>query len=344
MKIAGNKIREARTNKGMSIEDLHLRTRIDTAILKSIGNGDDPGLPAVNLKGFLRSIAVELDLDPDSLIKSAGLEILGLNKIDTDFSADGEKSVGFLKFITNSSVIGLSAVIVLFTLVYLKYLKHDFAESGSFSLLSAVPDSAGVESTFSEVLADSVLFRNRVKKVIPVNNNNNFSALAARMEIKDDFLHIRGTAGTELYGSVTKEEIESVVKNFKSLIQNAKQDPGFIQALEQVNPRMNIVAFFGSWNQTSLQTAAKLISIIDEAYVPGVSLSLVGVDENIHDSAGLAELHNVTAVASVIFLSRGTELGRIVFHNKEYNPKLVEDKFSQIAKKAEIYIKAGTDE
>jgi len=347
MKTAGNKIRDARIAKDMSIDELHLRTKISIVILKSIEHGDDPGLPAPHLRGFLRSIADELDIDPDDLIKSAGLETLRLNVTDTDSYAEKKLSRGLLKFVTSSSVIGLFIVVVLFAVVYFKYLKHDFKESRNISLLLTASDSVSTEKTFPEVLADSMLFQNKIRQVISKNEDKKLSdsdTLVRKMEIKEDSLYVRGIARTVLTGSVTPDEIESVVKDFKALVRNSKQNTSFLEALEQLNPRINIVAFFGSWNRTSLKTIAKLVATLNEAYVPGVSLSIVGVNEDLHDSAGLAELHNVRAVPTVIFLSRGTELGRIVLKDGEYESGSVENEFLKIAQKAEIYIKAEIDE
>jgi cytoskeleton protein RodZ len=66
----GQILRQARENKGLSIEEAHEETRINVQYLEAFENGDYSVLPsATHAKGFLRNYARFLGLDPKPLLE-----------------------------------------------------------------------------------------------------------------------------------------------------------------------------------------------------------------------------------------------------------------------------------
>jgi cytoskeletal protein RodZ len=65
----GHILREARENKGLSLEDVQDKTRINSRFLAALENGQYDQLPTpVHVRGFLRNYARELGLDPQPLL------------------------------------------------------------------------------------------------------------------------------------------------------------------------------------------------------------------------------------------------------------------------------------
>jgi len=65
----GHILREARENKGLSLEEAQAKTRINARYLTALENGQYSALPtAVHVRGFLRNYARFLGLDPQPLL------------------------------------------------------------------------------------------------------------------------------------------------------------------------------------------------------------------------------------------------------------------------------------
>jgi len=71
VKELGVRIREARESRGLSVDDLHARTKIRHRIIEAIEDGRFDAIPggAVYFKGFIRTIAEELNLDYNELLQ-----------------------------------------------------------------------------------------------------------------------------------------------------------------------------------------------------------------------------------------------------------------------------------
>lgn len=66
----GHILREARENKGLSLEDIQDKTRINVRYLAALENGQYSALPTpVHTRGFLRNYARALGLDPQPLVE-----------------------------------------------------------------------------------------------------------------------------------------------------------------------------------------------------------------------------------------------------------------------------------
>ncbi|MCA9994966.1 MAG: helix-turn-helix domain-containing protein, partial [Anaerolineales bacterium] len=65
----GQILREARENKGLTLEEVQAETRIHARFLTALEKGDYAVLPTpVHVRGFLRNYARFLGLDPQPLL------------------------------------------------------------------------------------------------------------------------------------------------------------------------------------------------------------------------------------------------------------------------------------
>jgi cytoskeleton protein RodZ len=71
----GSKLRQARERKGVTLREIATRTKISVAVLESLERSDVSRLPGgIFSRGFVRSYAKEVGLDPDSTVE----EFIGL--------------------------------------------------------------------------------------------------------------------------------------------------------------------------------------------------------------------------------------------------------------------------
>ena len=69
----GHILREARENKGLSLEEAQAKTRISVRYLTALENGQYSALPTpVHVRGFLRNYARFLGLEPQPLLDRYG--------------------------------------------------------------------------------------------------------------------------------------------------------------------------------------------------------------------------------------------------------------------------------
>ena len=88
MKNTGEILNKKRQELGYSIEDISNSTKISSRIIKAIEEGHQSVLPSLSYtRGFIRTYAKHLKLNPDELIKSFNQELE--NTSDTDSSAQG---------------------------------------------------------------------------------------------------------------------------------------------------------------------------------------------------------------------------------------------------------------
>ena len=68
----GNRIRSAREEQGLSIEDMHVRTKIRPKSIEAIEEGNFEAISGGNVyvKGFIKTLAEELGLDYHELIET----------------------------------------------------------------------------------------------------------------------------------------------------------------------------------------------------------------------------------------------------------------------------------
>lgn len=69
MKTVGEILTRSRIQKGISLDELSDRTRIDVKYIKALEENDFRHLPSPTFaKGFIRNISIALDRDPDEII------------------------------------------------------------------------------------------------------------------------------------------------------------------------------------------------------------------------------------------------------------------------------------
>lgn len=69
MKTVGQIIKQVRTDKGFSVEQLSSLTKIDSKYIQAIEADDYSALPSETFaKGFIRNLALRLDKNPDELV------------------------------------------------------------------------------------------------------------------------------------------------------------------------------------------------------------------------------------------------------------------------------------
>ena len=90
----GQILRQARENKGLSIEEAYEETRINVQYLEALENGEYSVLPtATHTRGFLRNYARFLGLDPDPLLERYSqsqthqLQVESSQQLDEDSSS-----------------------------------------------------------------------------------------------------------------------------------------------------------------------------------------------------------------------------------------------------------------
>ncbi|MGH2406115.1 MAG: helix-turn-helix domain-containing protein [bacterium] len=85
----GAVLRAARAKRGVSLAEMRVRTKIDVRYLAAFEAdrfGDLPPLPFA--RGFLRTYAVELGLDPESLVESLAAAVSGAAAMESAEAAD----------------------------------------------------------------------------------------------------------------------------------------------------------------------------------------------------------------------------------------------------------------
>jgi transcriptional regulator with XRE-family HTH domain len=135
MRTIGKRLKEARVEKGISLDELHQRTRIPVSTLKAIERGKPPELPRTYLRLFIRGMARELDLDDKALLQELDmLEMTAGEKADgeTEEEADENVSASRISFWTRHKRpvlwAGPVAVVIIVFLVYGIYGRRLFID------------------------------------------------------------------------------------------------------------------------------------------------------------------------------------------------------------------------
>jgi len=133
-----------------------------------------------------------------------------------------------------------------------------------------------------------------------------------------------------LVGPVDENMLLSKVPIFATNRNLYQPNSVLLNRIEAFNPNFSIVCFFGTWDPLSQKTVPQWLRILQMSYLPGVYFTLIGVDQNLNDKAGLMRLHRIQGVPTVLFLSQGEELGRIVGQPDDR----IENRFLEIAERA----------
>ena len=115
----GRLIAAGREAKSMGPADLAARLRLDTKVVKALERDDYENLPApLFVKGYIRSIAKELDLDADRVLAAyathASLEPPTL----ADFASRPPDQIGINSTVVRAATYGLAALLVFLMLLW----------------------------------------------------------------------------------------------------------------------------------------------------------------------------------------------------------------------------------
>ncbi len=83
LKKFASELKAQRESKGLSIDELHARTRIDKKFLEAIETGNFSIMPEVYVRAFIREYAAEIGLNPEEILHK-----FDLAKEGSDFNED----------------------------------------------------------------------------------------------------------------------------------------------------------------------------------------------------------------------------------------------------------------
>lgn len=99
MQQVGARLRDARTARGMSLDDVAQITKIPRSAIAAIEDGDTSSLPApVFVRGFVRALAGVVGLDGNELVRALGEEMLASNR-QLPLAAQRRRDPGLASFL-----------------------------------------------------------------------------------------------------------------------------------------------------------------------------------------------------------------------------------------------------
>ena len=140
---------------------------------------------------------------------------------------------------------------------------------------------------------------------------------------------------TMLLGNIVQKDL---MEQFPMFAQNRdayQPDVTVISRIDSLRPSLSIVWFMGTWDSLSQDIVPKVLRVIQLCSLSRISVSLMGVDRNLQDRAGMVDFHRIQGIPTVLFLSRGYEIGRMV--GRPDRP--VEYRFLDIVEKSESLVK-----
>ena len=399
MKEIGKKIKEAREAQKISIDTLYKRTKININTIKAIEAGQANNLPQPYFRAFVRTIAKEVNLDPDELLREYDVRQKRLQDEQGITNIEKNKSPRQLRNLREKQrKLIFSAALILFFVIlvglYVRYGKELFFEpkfseipdvvSQSDSTKSLLSDSnsfvltaIGLKNTWVDMNVDTgktekIFLKKgqhltrRVEKSIlltlkdpkslrlsigqkPLEWEVSDSTIGVKLWImregvvKQSFVRknpehakiIESVPPPVLVGHIEEKVLLQKFPLYAKERDNYQPNPVILSKIEKLNPSLSIICFLGTWDTLSQHVVSKLLKILQIGYLPGISLSILGVDQKLKDKVGLSEFYHIQGVPSILFLSRGKEIGRIVGQPQEP----IEVQFFQIAKRTTIFLR-----
>ena len=363
MKEIGRKIKEAREAKKVTIEALYKRTKINVDTIRAIEAGEADKLPQPYFRAFVRTIAKEVGLDPDELIREYDLRQKRLQDEQKKEIAKikDEQSLHKLSRLRNrQKKLAFSIALILSFLVliglYVRYGKELFFEPKISEIPEAVNQSDSTHSNLTPVESKTEKSISRILKhsknvhlgggEIPLHSTVLDSGSSTDLHITRENTGEQSAKEKNPEQEQVKLLLPALVGHIeeKILLQKfplyAKERDNYqpnsiiLSRIEKLNPSLSIICFLGTWDPLSRHVVSRLLRILQVSYLPGVSLSLIGVDRKLKDKAGLSKFYHVQGIPSILFLSRGKEIGRIVGQPQEP----IEAEFLQIVQKVSLFL------
>lgn len=379
MKVLGEKLSEARTKKKLSYKTLHKRTKIAVETIQAIEEGKASHLPVTYFIAFVRTLAREVGLNPDSLIReynSRQRRLLEEKMVTENQEGLQQKRGHFWEKWSRWVVLGMigSTLLLLIGLYIVHgwqlFIEPDISDvntpsDGSSTPVVISPDSSetdhfvlqaiGLNDTWMEVRVDSgpyeMLFIQRGEKTMWKMQNTIFVGLEDPKSIRlsldgalldwsgDEWpfglnLQITGTGIADqsprkkpsddllvedngfspllLIGQI---DLDTLYQKFPVYRQNQmayQPNSVVLSKTEDLDPHLDLICFLGTWDSLSEEIVPKLLRMLEMSYLPHVVLTIVGVNPTMEDGEGLARLHRVQGLPTILFLMSQIEIGRIV--------------------------------
>ena len=124
MKTAGEILKSAREEKGLTLIELSGRTKIQERFVRALENSDLAKLPAMPfINGFIRTISIELDLKPEGMVAVFRRDFGADEKGKVIPNVLDKKDKGFRWEPSTSIAIGILAMTLVFTSYLIIQLK-----------------------------------------------------------------------------------------------------------------------------------------------------------------------------------------------------------------------------
>jgi transcriptional regulator with XRE-family HTH domain len=108
-----DELKNARLKKGISLEEMAARTRIDIKFLEAIDNGNFGFLPELYVKAFIKDYAKVIDLDEEEVIRKYIDAKVGKHS-EKDSSEKSKNSLRTLIYVSGIVIIGIIVFIAFF--------------------------------------------------------------------------------------------------------------------------------------------------------------------------------------------------------------------------------------
>ena len=414
MKEIGIKLQEARNAKKLSLEALNERTKINVSILRDIEAGQAENLPETYYRAFVRTIAKEVGLDPDVLIREydSRRKVSKVQQDDQKASVAGawNLSEAWMRWRKTALVVAACLVLAVLIVLIVRFGSRPTSEralsdlpgqqvesddrhpvmgadstSGAFFIeavgLVDVWIEVGIDSSANEAIflskgekrawhADDSVFvglddprgirlslggRPLEWAADPISGVNlsidRYGIIRHTPRLKESVAEPEAEPNAEpdtepemepeadvpqvLLGTIAQKDLMEQYPMFAQNRDAYRPDMAAISRIDSLRPSLSIVCFMGTWDSLSQDIVPKVLRVIQLCSFSRISVSLMGVDSNLQDRAGMVDFHRIQGIPTVLFLSRGYEIGRMV--GRPDQP--VEYRFLDIVEKSESLLK-----
>ncbi len=115
-----------------------------------------------------------------------------------------------------------------------------------------------------------------------------------------------------LIGAIERADLEARQPAYARHARAYRPDAAAVATLAANKEPVEILAFFGTWCSTCKSVLPALLASLDAAANPALTLTCVGVDEDMEQPADMLGEFEVKATPTIVALISGIEIGRIV--------------------------------
>jgi hypothetical protein len=118
-------------------------------------------------------------------------------------------------------------------------------------------------------------------------------------------------------GILTKHDLESdtAFAWYAENLRSYHPHPTAVAALRK-NPNIEFIVFMGTWCDDSHFIIPKFFSLLDSSGISQEKVSMFGCDRNKKTLHHFSEALNITNVPTIIVMSKGKEMGRVIEYGK----------------------------